>query len=573
MINSRRTGIGTVGLLACMYPVTAMAESPAWVCAGREAMVVSDCRHASQAGLDILRAGGNAVDAACAVSFALAVTRPQSTGLGGGGFAIVRLAGGHVGVLDFRETAPARATADMFLRARAERPDRPPPSRIGYLAAAVPGLVRGRAEMLKQYGTMEWAVVLGPAIRLARDGFPVDRSYVDACASVARLYDDHPALKRECGYVYRVHLRSGDLPMVGDRLVQPQLAQLLQLLAAAGPEAFYTGPIALALASTMAQRGGLITGNDLADYRVVQRQPIRTTYRSYDIIGMAPPSSGGITLAETLNILETVDLPALWRSDRVLACHYMAEAMKQAFGDRARYLGDSDFVEVPQDWLTSKRYGRELAARMRPDRTLPPDRSGTPAPPDDSGTSHFCVVDRWGNCVVSTETINTLFGSLGAVDQWGLILNNEMDDFTAVPGEANAFELRQSVRNAVAPGKRPLSSMAPTLVLRNGRPVLLLGASGGPRIISSVLNVMLEVLDFDATLEQAIRARRIHHQWSPDEVRFDGPADPAVVEGLSARGHRVSETYSTGIVQAILIQEGTLIGAADPRKGGEPRGY
>ena len=550
-------------------------QARSWVAVGDQGMVASDSAYASRAGLEILRAGGNAFDAAAAVSFALAVARPQSTGLGGGGFLIARLAGdGRTVVLDFRETAPAASTADMFVKAARRNPAGPPPSRFGHLAAAVPGLLAGRVRMLEACGTRSLPEVMAPAIRLARDGFAVDGHYVNACHDVLDRYRQHPALIDSCGYVYRVHLRSGALRQPGDELVQPELGRLLEAVAAGGAEVFYRGPVAAAIEEEMQAHGGIMRAGDLAAYRVVDnRRPIVTTYRDYTVISMPPPSSGGICLAEMLNVLETVDLPRIWRRDRSQARHYLIEAMKHAFADRARWLGDSDFVPVPGQLLTSKAYARQLARGIDPWRAQETDTCGAAAIPDDAGTSHFCVVDRWGNCVVSTETINTSFGSLAAVDEWGLILNNEMDDFAASPGEANAFGLVHSERNAVAPGKRPLSSMSPTIVLRRGQPRLLLGGSGGPRIISSVLQVLLGVTDFGLSLPQAMQGLRVHHQWRPDQVFCDRSPPNLLVRSLSARGHRIARQRRTGVVQAILVDGARLIGTSDPRKGGAPAGY
>lgn len=550
-------------------------EAPQWLATGTRGMVASDSIYASQAGLEILQAGGNAFDAAAAVSFALAVVCPQSTGLGGGGFLMARLgADGGIVILDFRETAPAAATADMFTRVVGQDPDGPPPSRYGHLAVAVPGLLAGRVRMLQAYGTRSLAETVAPAIRLARNGFAVDRHYAEACAIAMKRYRQYPQLVESCGYVYRVHLRGGDLPQAGDRLVQPELARLLEAIAADGPDVFYRGPVAEAIEREMWAGGGILRAGDLADYRVVEnRRPIVSTYRDYTIIAMPPPSSGGICLVEALNILERFDLPSLWHQDRGAANHHVVEAMKHAFADRARWLGDSDFVAVPVGLLTSKGYARQLARGVESSRCQDLDTYGAGLIPDDAGTSHFCVVDRWGNAVVSTETINTSFGSLAAVEEWGLILNNEMDDFSAETGRANVYDLVQSDRNAVAPHKRPLSSMSPTIVLKNDKPYLLLGGSGGPRIISSVLNVLLGMTDFQLPLEQAMQRRRVHHQWWPDEVCFDDDPPPPVAEALRSRGHRISDRHRSGVVQAVLIDNGLLIGASDVRKGGAPAGY
>jgi gamma-glutamyltranspeptidase/glutathione hydrolase len=565
----------------------ARAETQAWVARGRQVMIASDHVEASRAGVEILRAGGNAVDAACAVSFALAVVRPQSTGLGGGGFFIARFAeSGRVVVWDFRETAPEAAAPDMYERAMASAPGRAPPHRFGYLAAATPGLLAGRLATLEQLGTRTLAEVMAPAVRLAERGFAVDQHYVDAVTTVAKSYARWPELRQSCSYVWKVHLAEGNLPRPGDLLRQPALARLLRAIAEHGSDFFYRGPVAAALERDMRAHGGIMTRQDLERYRPLPRRPLSATYRGYEILTMPPPSSGGVCLIEALNILETVDLPALARSDRPLAIHYLVEAMKHAFADRARWMADPDFAPVPVELLTSKPYARQLALGLDPGATADSDTYGTQhipmygpwkifegALPDDRGTSHFCVIDRWGNCVVSTETINTSFGSLAAVGEWGLILNDEMDDFTALLRRPNAFDLIQSERNAVAPRKRPLSSMAPTIVLRGGRPYLLAGGSGGPRIISSVLNVLVRVMDLGESLPQAIAARRVHHQWQPDEVVFDAPAQNTPFSTLGDRGHALADYYRTGIVQAVLRTENEMVGVSDPRKGGQPAGY
>lgn len=565
-----------------------------WLAIGTHGMVASDSAWASHAGLEILRAGGNAVDAATAVSFALGVTRPYSTGCGGGGFTMIRFAGGRIAgarnvVLDYREVAPARSTPDMYTRATSRHPERLHPSRNGHLAVGVPGLVAGRCLALTRYGTMSLDRVLQPAIRLARDGFAVDEHYRDSSREALRAYRSDPTLKSSCGYVYRVHLNDGKLHSVGDRLRQATLARFLERLGRDGSDFFYRGAFAEALERSMVRHGGVIDRADLAGYRVRHRAPIMATYHGYTIVTMPPPSSGGVALTEALHILEPLDLPRVHRDDPALAWHYVVEAMKHAFADRSRWLADADFVSVPVEALTSRDYGRRLSARIDPNgvgdpgaygsmhidgfRSEPVGGASLHRLPDDHGTSHFCVVDRFGNVVVSTETINTSFGSLAAVDGWGVILNNEMDDFTAVPGVRNAYGLMQSDRNAVAPGKRPLSSMSPTIVLKNDEPYLLIGASGGPRIISSVLDVMLNLLDFDRSLDEALSAPRVHHQWQPNEVAFDRAPPPSLTAGLSSRGHFLSERRVTGIVQAIVRAPWGWRGVSDPRKGGRPAGY
>ncbi|MCH7995951.1 MAG: gamma-glutamyltransferase [Planctomycetes bacterium] len=547
------------------------------VVTGQHAVVATDSEFASRAGLEILQAGGNAVDAAVAVSFALAVVRPYSTGLGGGAFTILRFADGRVFVQDARESAPAAARADMFVQALREHPEQSQPSRNGHLAVAVPGLVAGRCQLLERHGTLPLRRVIEPALRLAETGFPVDKHYVKAVERVSRIYAREPTLKARCPYVFHTHLRDGRLPKVGDVLKQPALARLLRAIGEGGSEFFYRGPVATAIAREMRQSGGILNAKDLFEYRVKQRKPIRATYRDFELILMPSPSSGGVAIAQTLNILEVIDHKTLTKTDPHLAVHYQIEAMKHAFADRARWFGDADFSTVPIDRLVSKTYARELAARLQPNAVQSSEtygtRHGTPQWPSDAGTSHFCIVDEAGNVVVSSETINTSFGSLVAVDEWGLILNNEMDDFVTTPGEPNAYGLVQSERNTIEPGKRPLSSMAPTIVLRNGSPYLLAGASGGPRIISSVLNVMLGVLDRGLSLDEAVSAYRPHHQWQPDLVYFDTAPPPEVATALIERGHRIAEKRKTGIVQAIMRTDAGWVGVSDPRKGGVPAGY
>ena len=549
-------------------------DGRAWVATGRQGMVAADSPHASRAGLEILQAGGNAVDAAAAVSFALAVARPQSTGLGGGGFMIIRLAkDDEVVVLDYRETAPASAAPDMFRDALTGGGKRAPTIRYGFLAAAVPGVVAGQGEAVRCYGTLSLKRLLAPAITLAERGFEADRSYVKAARKTLNAYRKHPELIDSCGYVYRVHLRSGRLPGVGDLVVQPELGRLFRAIAAQGPDVFYRGEVADAIERAMLANGGRMIKADLASYRVVRRRPIRSTYRGHELLLMPLPSAGGVCIVQTLNILERFDMPQLLRTDPNLATHYCLEAMKHAFADRAGWMGDPDFVSVPVEFLTGKAYARKLAEKIKPGRVTDLEAYGSAALPDDAGTSHFCVVDRWGNCVAATETINTTFGAFAAVDEWGLILNNEMDDFATRPGEPNAFDLMQSERNAVAPGKRPLSSMSPTIVLKDGNPVLLVGGSGGPRIISGVLNVLLGVLDAGRSLPEAVEAGRVHHQWKPDRVFFDGPAPEPLAGYLKSVGHQVSDRPRSAAVQAILIEDGKLIGVSDPRKGGRPVGH
>lgn len=553
--------------------VAPQSSSTPWSARGKKYMVAADSAYASRAGQEMLDAGGNAFDAAAAVSFALAVCRPESTGLGGGGFMLARTADGNVVILDFRETAPSAAAADLYTTGETAKDEKA--GRNGLLAVAVPGLVKGRCDMLRRWGKLPLTRVLAPAIRLAEEGFAVDDSYVKASGVALKEYVDNPTLRERCSFVYRTFLNNGALFEPGYLLKQPELARCLRRLADEGPDFFYHGEFAAALADHMASGRGIVRREDLASYQVKDRAPLIGKYRDFTILTMPPPSSGGVAIIQTLNVLEHFPMATL-RDDEVRpAAHLLVEAMKHAFADRSRYLGDADFVDVPVRFLTSPAYARSLAMRIQRAMpgVLPIETYGIIPLPEDAGTSHFCVVDAAGNAVVSTETINTEFGSLAAVDEWGVVLNNEMDDFQTRPGEPNAFGLIQSQRNGVQPGKRPLSSMSPTLVLKDDQPYLMLGASGGPRIISAVLNVMVNVLDFGEPLDEAMLAVRVHHQWQPDKVFFDRDPPEALVELLRVRGHVLELDERRGaIVQAIVRDDDAWLGASDPRKGGRPAG-
>lgn len=570
---------------SCIFTATGCAElsqseARPWVRVGRLGMVASDSVYASRAGAEVLRSGGNAVDAAVATSLALAVTRPYSTGLGGGGFFMVRLTRtGEVFALDARECAPAAATPDLFTKGRERWPDAPPLSRFGGLAAAVPGLLAGHDVLLERFGTRPLKDLVEPARALAEDGFAIDADFRGAVRSTLEQIGNHPGLPQRTAALRQALLFDGRVPEVGTLLIQPQLARTLRALAAHGLAHFYTGDMATQLAQAVGQDRGVMTAGDLAAYRPVWRQPIRLQYRErFDLFLMPPPSSGGICIAEGLSILERWNLRAIHRKEPGLAAHLTVEAMKHAFADRARFLGDADHADVPVAMLTGKPHARRLAARINEQSVADSASYGQTEPtsglPEDSGTSHYCVVDRWGNIVSATETINTSFGSLLYVESLGIVLNNEMDDFTTEPGQVNVYGLRQSDANLVGPHKRPLSCMSPTIVLRDGRPFLAVGGSGGPRIISSVFQVLLNILEYDLSPGEAVAAPRYHHQWQPDLLyRNDYPADHTDITGLKQRGHRISDQKRGAVVQAIFIDAGNLIGAGDPRKGGQPDGY
>ncbi|GIK17322.1 MAG: hypothetical protein BroJett003_22860 [Planctomycetota bacterium] len=548
------------------------ADPPAWIVTGKKHVVASDSVYASEAGLQMLRAGGNAVDAAVAVSFALAVTRPESTGVGGGGFMIVRLTDGLTTALDFRETAPQGASPDMFAPGGDDAVVTG--SRVGHRAAATPGLVAGRCEALKRWGKLPLSTVLAPAIRLAEEGFAVDASFVAASKEALEAYLKNPSLTTSCAYVYRTFLNEGRLFPQGHVLRQPALAAFLKRLAAEGPDFFYRGEFAAALEKTMTARGGVMTAADLSSYSVKDREPLVGTYREWTVVTMPPPSSGGVAILEALNILEVYPMRDLRDNEVRPGPHLLIEAMKHAFADRARYLADADFADVPVERLTSKLYARKLAVRIQKalPGVLPLEGYGSAEFLEDGGTSHFSIIDGDGNAVVSTETINTEFGSLAAVEEWGVVLNNQMDDFAARPDQPNAFGLVQSDRNRIEPGKRPLSSMSPTIVLKDEEPCLLIGASGGPRIISGVLNVFVNLLDYGMSPTEAMTAVRLHHQWRPESLAFDAAPPGSLAELLTSKGHLLSDDRRVSHVQFIVRSEDRWIGASDPRKGGRPAG-
>ncbi len=567
-------------LIILTFSCTTLAADPPWIARSKLGMVASDSPEASQIGADVLAGGGNAFDAAIATSFALAVARPHSTGLGGGGFLLAYVAEQQdCTALDFRESAPAAATRDRYIKLHADRGDGPSPSIYGGNAIAVPGQLAGLAEIHKKYGTKPWAELVAPAIKLCHDGFVVDKSFRGACKDALADYQRWPELRKSCGRLYETLLNNGDLPEIGTRIRRPNLARALQLIVEHGADAMRTGPLAEAVVKAANNAGGKMTLADLADYRVKPRSTLRASLASNcEVFSMPPPSSGGICLIQMLEHYNHVMLSSLIR-EWSRPYHMMTESMKHAFADRARWLGDPDFADVPTERLISREHIN--TQKIDYNTTHPPEwYGGTLPPPDDSGTSHFCVADRFGNVVSQTETINGTFGSLVVAEPFGVILNNEMDDFATNPGQPNMFGLIQGEANAVAPGKRPLSSMTPTIVTRDGKPILALGASGGPRIITSVYQVLIRATWERQDLATAMQALRLHHQWLPNEIYFDRAPQEKVefagkkrtlVEYLESYGHKIATKRKTGIVQAIQIQpDGTMIGASDPRKGGRP---
>lgn len=528
--------------------------------------VASGHAAASEAGATLLRAGGDAVDAAAAVMASLGVVTPQSSGLGGGFFALVyRADEKRTYVLDSRETAPGAAHPHMFREGG--RPDgavRVEAKRWGGLSVAVPGEVAGMAALHSRWGRRPWADLFGPAIEQAEEGVEVNGYLGHIYEKVAERFEKSPA----AAALYQV---DGRTPRRGDVFRNPALAATLRRLASDGPDWFYRGGLAAEVATAVQGAGGIVTRADLEGYRPAWREPLVRSFLGHRVVTMPPPSSGGLVLLQILGTLQHVDLPPMgWNSSAYL--HHLAEAMKPAFADRAGKMGDADFVDVPVRRLLDARMLRRRAAAIEPTRAR--EIAGPAGAPDDAGTAHLSVVDARGNWVVATSTINYGYGSLVVVPGRGFVLNNQMDDFSAAGDEANLFGLRGSEANLPAPGKRPLSSMSPTLVLQGDLPVLGLGGSGGPRIITSVAQVILNVLLWERPLQEAVSAPRIHHQWKPDQLRVEEDLPRDVRVALEARGHKLEvKDVVGGRVQAIRRVEGGYRAASDPRKEGRPAGY
>jgi len=536
------------------------------------------CDHplASQAGAEMLAAGGNAVDAAVAASFCLSVVRPFSCGIGGGGFMVISLPAtadpaqpdGRAIALDYRETCPAAVGPDFYATLPAGASER------GARSSGVPGTVAGLLYTLEHYGTLDRATVLAPAIAAAREGFAADEAFVKATQILGEIRRDHPELRAGLAAAWARFARHGERA-VGEVVVNQPQAEALELIARDGAAAFYSGPIAAAIMAVMAREHGTLTQADLAAYTVRERPALVGDCGPWRILSMPPPSSGGVATLQVFGLLERlggltgragINSPH-WR-------HLLVETFKHAFADRARWLADDAFFPVPVAALTAPAYLDSLAVHVDPEHTRTPDDYGTGDQlPTDAGTSHIAVLDARGMAVSCSETINLTWGAGVEVPGFGFMLNDEMDDFTTGAG-ANAFGLVQSDRNRPEPGKRPLSSMSPTIVLREGRCVAIAGASGGPRIISGTLQVLLAALVYGDDAGQAVARPRLHHQWRPDEVRVEtGWTDEAVLDGLRRRGHKVvSYEKSVGVVQAIIVRDGQITAASDPRKGGRPAG-
>ncbi|MCT7986616.1 gamma-glutamyltransferase [Laspinema sp. A4] len=535
--------------------------------AGKNGMVVTASRESSQVGLEILKAGGNAVDAAVAVGYALAVTHPCCGNLGGGGFMLLRQANGEEVFLDFRETAPLAATPDMYLDETGEVVERL--SERGYLAVAVPGTVRGLDRALTRYGTLDRTQVMAGAIALARDGFILQPGDINILNRSVEEFQHQPE-------VAAIFLKDGKTPyQVGDRLVQTDLANSLQLIADQGPDAFYTGPIAEKIVNASEQNGGILTLEDFSTYSVTESAPVECSYRGDRVIS-APPPGGGTTLCQMLNVLEGYSVAELNRSE-ANRLHWMLSAMLFAFADRNTYLGDPAFVDNPSDRLLSPDYAAQLRAKIPKNQAIPPEPLFHQTPEaTGTDTTHYSIVDRFGNAVSVTYTINSLFGAMEIAPGTGFFLNNEMDDFTAKPGVPNQFGLVQGTVNRIEPGKRPLSSMTPTIVTRNGQLFLVTGSPGGSTIPTTVLQVITHISDRNMTVAQAVSHPRFHYQGLPNRVRTEPLAlSPDTVERLSAMGYHI-ESLSTnwGAASSIAVEGDTLWGANDPRRpAGAALGY
>ncbi|MES2030935.1 MAG: gamma-glutamyltransferase [Pseudomonadota bacterium] len=536
--------------------------------AAKHGMVVAQEKISAKVGADVMTRGGNAIDAAVATGFAMAVTYPRAGNIGGGGFMVIHTASGEDITIDYRETAPAAATRDMFLGSDGN-PDIAK-SRDSALGIGIPGTVAGLSLALQKYGSGKFTLsdLLQPAIALARDGFVVADDIADTLPDLRRRTARWPSS-------VKIFSRAdGTALQPGDTLIQSDLAATLTAIAAQGPRGFYEGPVAQRLVDGINKAGGLFAIEDLKDYQPVIRQPVRGSYRGYDIVSMPLPSSGGTVLLETLNILEGFPEATL-RQGSAPSLHLLIEAMKRAYADRARYLGDPAFVNAPIAILTSKDYGAKQRASIDLDKATPWTDALSAVPPrEGQNTTHYSVVDAAGNVVSNTYTLNFPYGVGLVADGTGVLMNNELDDFTAAPGASNAFGLVGFEANLPGPGKRPLSSMSPTIVLKDGKPVLVTGSPGGSRIISTVLQVIVNVLDYKMDVMSAVAAPRLHHQWLPDEVRVERGFSEETLNALRAMGHKVVEPMGQTSANSILVTSDGLLGAPDPRtRGAEASGY
>jgi gamma-glutamyltranspeptidase/glutathione hydrolase len=574
LVNWRRIAIFVLLTFVTAQTVAAQSSrrpeiTPAQAVIARNGMVASQESRATRIGVEILQKGGNAVDAAVAVGFAMAVTYPRAGNIGGGGFMVIHRANADPVAIDYRETAPQGINRDSFLDANGNAD--PAKSLDSALGVGVPGTVAGLALAQEKFGSgkLSLADLIAPAIALARDGIPVEDDTLASLPGVGAKLARWPGSKK-------IFFKpDGALLGAGDRLVQTDLAATLEAIAQGGPRAFYEGATAEKLVAALQAAGGVMTLDDLKSYRAVLRTPVRGSYRGYEIVSMPPPSSGGVHLIEMLNILEGYDLQAI-AGDRGASAHLMIEAMKRAYADRAIFLGDPDTVTVPVAGLTSKSYAAALRAQIDPDRARPSAdiHPGEPAPPEGDNTTHFSVIDRDGNAVSNTYTLNFSYGVGMVAEGTGVLLNNELDDFAAKPMAPNAYGLVGMAANAPGPGKRPLSSMTPTIVLKDGKPFLVTGSPGGSRIITTVLQIVTNVIDRGMTLADAVSAPRLHHQWLPDEVVAEPGVTPDLIAALQARGHRVVVGRNATSANSIAVTADGFAGVADTRtRGALAAGY
>jgi gamma-glutamyltranspeptidase / glutathione hydrolase len=574
VLSGRNAGIG--GIVAVAMAVLGAADlagqvagqtnSGAGVTAANGMVVVQEAR-AARIGVEILRRGGNAVDAAVAVGFALAVSYPRAGNIGGGGFMVIHLANGTDTTIDYRETAPGVIGAKSFLDEHGNAD--PQKSRYSALAIGVPGTVAGLALAEEKYGSgrLTLADLIAPAIAMARDGIPIGDDTADS------LPGDSPRLARWPSTAKIFFKPDGSALSAGDRLVQADLAETLAAIAHDGQRAFYSGPVAAKIAAAVQAAGGVMTVDDLKDYRAIERAPVRGTYRGYDVVSMPPPSSGGVELIEMLNILEGYDLA---HAQAPQTLHLMIETMKRAYADRALFLGDPDTVAVPVARLTSKTYAANWRTTIDPDRATPAAaiHPGGTVQNEGRNTTHFSVMDGLGNAVSNTYTLNFSFGLGLVAEGTGIILNNELDDFAAKPEAPNAYGLIGYEANAPGAGKRPLSSMTPTILLKDGKPFLVTGSPGGSRIITAVLQVIVNIIDRGMDLPAAVAAPRVHNQWIPDQVFAESSLSDELVAALQARGDTVVVQRPFTSANSIMISPGGFIGAADPRtRGALAAGY
>jgi gamma-glutamyltranspeptidase / glutathione hydrolase len=529
---------------------------------GENGMVATQEEKASRIGLEVLQNGGNAVDAAVTIAFALAVTLPRAGNIGGGGFMLVHDAGtGETVAIDYREKAGGVAFRDMFLDETGEAD--PEKSRYGGLAVGVPGTVAGMALALERYGTISLAEALAPAIELAEQGITVSADLSDSLQAAQERLQQWPSSTA-------VFYKDGGVPYEpGETLVQGDLAASLRLIAERGPGAFYGGPVAERIVAAVGRAGGHLTLDDLRSYEAVVREPVQGDYRGFAIVSMPPPSSGGVHIVQILNTLEGFPIGFLGHNGAETV-HLMAEAMKLAYADRSEYLGDPDFVDVPVAALTSDAYAAHLRSRISRGRARPAAEltPGDLAPYESAETTHFSIVDAAGNAVANTYTINFSYGTGLVAEGTGILLNDELDDFSAKPGAPNAYGLIGGDANAVAPGKRPLSSMSPTIVLADGAPFLITGTPGGPRIITTTLQIIMNVIDHGMNIAEATYAPRVHHQWLPDELRIEEGLSPDTIRLLEQKGHDVVVSDAMGSTQSIMVTPGGLFGSSDPRTPG-----